>query len=296
MDIDVSIIIVNYNTCGMTSDCIKSIYEKTEGVLFEIILVDNASVDGSKETFENDSRLLYIYLNENIGFGRANNEGLKRARGRNIFFLNSDTILINNAIKLLSEYLDQEAYVGAVGGNLYSCNGESLHSYRRLSPLLFEVDVLFAGIPSKLCYRKNKEHNHTKKSLIVNTIVGADLMVKRKVLDQVGAFDNRFFMYCEETDLCHRIRNRGYNIVSIPNARIIHLEGASFSKNRMFERIKMNRKSLYLYCSIHYNKIYVGLVDIVWKMTIYSRILVYSLIGSPKKNFWKKIKKTIYDT
>lgn len=97
-------------------------------------------------------------------------------------------------------------------------------------------------------------------------------------------------MYCEETELCHRIRKANYKIMSIPDAKIIHLEGASFSEDKRIKRIKMNRDSTRLYCLIHYNKFYANLVDLVWKLTIYSRIGVYTLMKSPKKNFWTAIK------
>lgn len=291
-NIDVSIIIVTYNTYSITNDCIKSIYEKTEGISFEIIVVDNASKDGSKELFENDFRISYVYLNENIGFGRANNVALKKAKGRNILFLNSDTLLINNAIKILSDFLDQSCKAGAVGGNLYSDNGTALHSYRRLTPMFFEINLMFATIPSKLLFGKNEEHNHTQYPIIVNTIVGADLMIKKSVLDKVGGFDERFFMYCEETELCHRVRKTGYKLFSIPSAQIVHLEGASFSEERFFERIKMNRKSLNLYCSLHYGAFYATIVEKLWRVTIYSRIIVYSILCcSNKKKFWKTIEK-----
>ena len=96
---DVSIIIITYNTLRMTSDCLESIFEKTQDIKYEVILVDNASTDGSKEFFEKDSRIRYIYLKDNIGFGKANNAGYLHAKGKYVFLLNSDTILINNAVK-----------------------------------------------------------------------------------------------------------------------------------------------------------------------------------------------------
>lgn len=292
--IDVSIIIVNYNTCRLTENCIKSIYEKTRDISFEVILVDNASKDGSKELFTKDSRILYVYLDDNIGFGRANNEGLKKAKGRNILFLNSDTLLINNAIKILSDYLDNNYRVGAVGGNLYSNQGVPLHSYRRLSPIAFELNTMLANIPSKIFFGRNEEHNHTERPIVVNTIVGADLMVKKMILEKLSGFDPRFFMYCEETDLCHRIRKLGYKIVSVPKSKIVHLEGASFSEDRFFERIKMNRKSLNLYCSLHYGKFYAIIVEKLWRITILSRIIVYTLLASSnKKKFWETIEKNM---
>ncbi len=288
---DVSIIIVNYNTQSMTLECINSVFEKTKDIRFEVILIDNASTDGSKEFFEKDQRILYFYNTENLGFGKANNAGLKYAKGRNILFLNSDTLLINDAISILSHFLDTHNDVGACGGNLFSLNYQPLHSYRRLSPLIFELNTLLSNIPTKLFYKKNEEHNHSSKPMAVNTIVGADLMIRKSILTKIGgAFDERFFMYCEETELCHRIRKANYKIMSVPDAKIIHLEGASFSEDKKIKRIKMNRDSTRLYCLIHYNKFYANLVDLVWKVTIYSRIVVYSLTKSPKKKFWTAIK------
>lgn len=105
---DVSIIIVNYKTACLLANAVESIFDKTTGVDFEVIVVDNASGDdcGSLLARKFKGRVTYVGLNENIGFGRANNEGARLAKGRNLFFLNPDTILLNNAVKLLSNYLD----------------------------------------------------------------------------------------------------------------------------------------------------------------------------------------------
>lgn len=290
---DVSIIIVNYNTCQMTSECIDSIIQKTVGISYEIILVDNASTDDSKEFFQQDSRVRYIYNNENLGFGRANNIGVNFAIGRNILFLNSDTLLVNNAIKILSDYLDENEFVGAVGGNLYAKNMMPVHSFRRFTPIFFDLSILLVDIPARIIFGKNKEHNFTDHVIVVNTIVGADLMIKKNVLDIVGLFDSRFFMYCEETELCHRIRKAHYRIVSVPLAKIIHLEGASFPDGKRIERMKMNRNNLKLYCMIHYGHIYTVFINLIWKMTVLSRIVYYSIINSPKKEFWKQVKKNV---
>lgn len=285
---------MTYNTLKMTKECINCIFEKQRGIAYEVILVDNASTDGSKEIFEKDERITYIYNTDNLGFGKANNIGLKYARGRYVLFLNSDTLLINNAIEILARFLDTHENCGACGGNLLSREGAPLHSFRRLAPLPFEINQLLGNVPSKIIFQNNEEYNHTDAPLIVNTIVGADLMIRNSILSTIGGFDERFFMYCEETELCHRIRKAGYHIMSVPNARIIHLEGASFSKDKKIKRIKMNRDSTKLYCLIHYNKLYTNLVDLVWKTTILSRIAIYSLTRSPKKDFWIAIKKECF--
>lgn len=274
----------------MTNECIESVICRTKNLKYEIILVDNASTDGSYDFFINDKRIIYIYNKSNLGFGRANNVGLKISKGRNIIFLNSDTLLVDNAISILSKYLDIHPHVGACGGNLISRNHTPLHSFRRLSPLSFELNQFFSNIPAKLLFKNSYEYNMTSFPIAVNTIVGADLMVKKCLLEKYGGFDERFFMYCEETELCHRIRNAGYKIMSIPDVKIIHLEGASFSDDKKIKRIKMNRDSTRLYCQIHYNKFYTKLVDLIWLATIYSRIVIYSITKNPLKYFWISIK------
>ena len=128
---DVSVIIVNYNTLALTQQCVDSIFEKTSGLDFEVIIVDNGSTDGSKETFSHDSRIQYIYSEENLGFGRANNLGAAHAKGDYLFFLNSDTYLVNHAISLLWEemkHLNQEnAKVACAGCMLTDEQGEYVH-------------------------------------------------------------------------------------------------------------------------------------------------------------------------
>ena len=121
---DVSVIIVNYKTSQLLVQAIDSILDKTEDIVYEIIVVDNHSQDDSERVVHEryGNRVTYLPLAENVGFGRANNEGLRIARGRNILFLNPDTILVNNAVRILSDYLDSHPDTGAVGGNLYTAD------------------------------------------------------------------------------------------------------------------------------------------------------------------------------
>ena len=212
----------------MTSECIDSVYQHTTGIDFEVILVDNASTDGSKDFFYGDKRIKYIYSEENLGFGKANNLGVKYASGRNVFFLNSDTLLMNNAIKLLSDYLDEHANCGICGGNLFNKDGEATYSYYRNYPSLFRyIFSSFANRLDKWKYGVNAYHNHTGKDMEVCQISGADLMIKRKVIDELGCFNPVFFMYNEDTELCFRIVRNGHKVVSVPDAKIQHLCGKS---------------------------------------------------------------------
>lgn len=227
---EVSIIIVNYHTSSLINDCLSSIHRHTARHTCEVIIVDNAT-ENLKEVIKEPYNLSVklLQLPENVGFGRANNAGLKLAEGRNILFLNPDTLLINDAVSLLSEYLDNNPGVGACGGNLYDEDMRPALSFRRLFPgIIWELNELTHMILEKTMFGANSRFNNTGKPLKVSYIHGADLMIPRKVLDKVGGFSDEFFMYYEETDLCRRISKADMDIVSVPDAKIQHLEGGSF--------------------------------------------------------------------
>jgi len=236
---DVSIIIVNYNTISLLANAVDSVFEKTDGLEYEIIVVDNNSSDNSKKILAEKygDRVIFIGLSENIGFGRANNEGAKIATGRNLFFLNPDTILLNNAVKILSDYLDSNPCVGCCGGNLFDADGNPAISYGRVFLLdVFEkINALFLQLPEKFLYAKNKMFNYTNKPLKVAFICGADLMIQKNLFNILKGFDSDFFMYYEEAELEYRASKAGYKIISVPYAKIIHLEGKSLSNN--YERL-----------------------------------------------------------
>lgn len=227
--IDVSIIIVNYNTLKLTQDCIESIFNLTEGISFEVIVVDNASSDGSKDVFDNDSRIKYIYSKKNLGFGQGNNIGAEYANGKYLFFLNPDTLLENNAIYILANFLDCNPSAVACGGNLYDSQGNPTHSFRRYLPgFKWEINLFSLGLFDLCIYGKNSEFNYSDKVLKVGYISGADLMIPKSIFIENNGFSKDFFLYYEETDLCNRIKQNGGEIFSVPMAKIRHLESKSF--------------------------------------------------------------------
>lgn len=226
---DVSIIYVNYKTADLVLDSIRTVKEKTEGITYEIIVVDNCSADGSVEKIRNaypDVRL--IEAGGNLGFGRANNLGIKSAQGTVVFFLNPDTLLVNNAAGILFRYLMDEKKTGACGGNLTDAAGEPVNSFGRFFPSLYEEFLSVFYLERRPWrYPGSVHYNYTGRPLPVASVVGAGLMVKRSVLDETGPFSPDFFMNFEETELCYRIVRAGYAVTSVPDARIIHLEGRS---------------------------------------------------------------------
>lgn len=253
---DVSIIIVNYKTVPLILDCLRSVYQYTKHISFEIIVVDNNSGDDFERRIKTEySDVRCIALAENIGFGRANNEGIKVAQGRNILFLNPDTVLLNNAVKILSDYLDTHLTVGVCGGNLYDEEMKPTHSYFMLLPSFWwELDILCRRWLRWIVWGKNAQFNYSRKPRKVGYICGADMMVKSSVLEQVGCFSPLFFMYYEETELTYRIKRAGYSIFSIPEARIQHLEGKSLGGKQISEfRILCKERGLSIYYSLHAN-------------------------------------------
>ena len=256
---DVSIIIVNYNTKHLCCECIKSVIEKTNDLKYEIIVVDNNSQDNSVEylvaTFSD--KIKVIVTDKNLGFGRANNLGFEYAKGKYVFLLNSDTLLINNAIKILFDFIEADDKIGVVGGNLYNTKGRGMHSYMREMPTLKndKVPSIFVRVFRRLFFDKNnREFNATGLPMAVGYITGADMMVRRSAVEKSGLFDSEFFMYSEEVELTHRIRMQGYKVYSVPDAKIIHLEGASSGAkdklNEFKEIARLNGKCLY------YEKVY----------------------------------------
>lgn len=270
----------------MTAECINSVIEKTTDLSYEIILVDNASTDSSKDFFEKDSRITYLYNTENLGFGRANNLGVKIAKGRNILFLNSDTLLINNAIKMLSDYLDSNPKVGAVGGNLYSFDMKPAMSFQRLRPSLsWEINQLLFNLPLRLRYGKTATYfNTSSQPTKVGYIMGADLMTRKAIVDEIGCFDPQFFMYFEETDLCHRIAKNGYNLHVIPDAKIIHHEGKSFANSIQKSTVNPKRIELFetsrkIYYKKNHSQYYNKIIAIIYILNIVVKLLSFSILG-----------------
>lgn len=234
-EIDVSVIIVNYNTLKMTSECIDSIIKHTENLNYEIILVDNASSDGSKDFFEHDKRIKYIYSSQNLGFGRANNLGYSYSKGKFIFLLNSDTILLNNAIKFFLDFANNEdVKYACLGSMLLNTSGEYIHSYADLPKLTFFIKKYLNEYTRLVGV--DLLHNYFDKipetyPLKVGYITGADLFIRREVIEKNGLFNPRFFMYYEETDMQNRYSRTGNYSYIIEGPKIIHLCGGSQKKS-----------------------------------------------------------------
>ncbi len=278
---DVSVIIVNYKTAPLIVDAIRSVFEKTEGLDYEVIVVDNASGDNSRQLLETEfgKRVAYLPLPENVGFGRANNAGFAIARGRNLLCLNPDTILMNNAVKILSDYLDSHPQAGVAGANLYSQALKPAYSYHLFPVTVWtgELNTMTFGLFTKPIRSYSFNHSGHPKE-IRGSISGASMMIPRKIVEQYGGFDPDFFMYCEDTEFCTRIRRKGYRLVSVPGARIMHLEGES-TKDAKEHQVRFSARGRRLFYRKAYGNGYLQMADIAWLAGMHFRSLVFALTG-----------------
>jgi GT2 family glycosyltransferase len=212
-------------------------------------VADNNSSDGSPELIKKTfgERVSVVEMGRNAGFAAANNAGLLKACGKYVLFLNPDTVVLEGALQTLLGYMEKHPEAGACGGNLYSPEGNPAFSYWMVLPgVRFEWNRLFSDLFLRLRYKGSQEHNYTGQVMPVAHVMGADLMVKKAVLDEVGGMDDSFFLFYEETELCYRIARAGYTIVNIPEAHIVHAEGHTIDTLHQRLPYMMASRAIYL--------------------------------------------------
>ncbi len=229
----VSIIIVTFNSSKYIRACIDSIYEKTSDCDYEIIVVDNNSSDDTVDILYHEYKKVRLIRNtHNTGFAKANNKGIRRAKGDYIMLLNPDTVLKNNAITLLRDFLDSRPDAGCVGSKLTYFDGKHQLSCRKF-PNFYNVffgrkSVLRFAFPNNpISKQYMQEHLDYSAVQTVDWVMGAAMMIKKEVLDHVGLFDEDFFLFVEDTDLCYRFMQNEYKVYYYPEAQISHFHGAS---------------------------------------------------------------------
>ena len=231
---NVSIIIVNYNTKDLLANCLQSIYELTHNLNFEIIVVDNASNDGSPAFVKsNFPQIVLIESKINLGFGLANNLGAKQSKGEFLFFLNSDTILVENSLKILFDFFilnETRLHIGVLGciliDNQFQTNGFGCHF-----PTCKEENILnlkkIPLIKLLMTDSNKKEYGVSKDYFEIDYVIGADMFMRKALFEKLNGFCKDFFMYFEESDLQFRIKNIGLKRYITTKTKIIHLEDGS---------------------------------------------------------------------
>jgi GT2 family glycosyltransferase len=276
---DLSIVIVSYNTKKITEDCIESINRSLTNtkIKYEIIVVDNNSLDGSAETLQKiaqnkASRLLYFQTGTNLGFGRGNNFGVKKASGKYILLLNTDTIILNRAIeKLYNYYVENEKQVHFLGAKLLNSDLTPQPSACRF----FTLPVVFATLLLKGDYW-GLTRSSPSKFCQTDWISGACIMTTKKYFERLKGFDKDIFMYMEEVDLLYRAKKLGLNTFFYPGAQIIHLGSAS-SNGKTFPILQVYKGFLFFYKK-HYSVFHLIALHLILKF----KALVAYFIGKIK--------------
>lgn len=231
--------IVSYNVRSHLLDTLSNLYLRSTDV--QVVVVDNASADGSADAVgEKFPAVTLVRLPQNVGFGKANNEGLPRTSGQFILLLNPDVLVQDDCVRILANFLISTPGAGGAGPRIERPDGRLDLAARRAFPSPANAFYRFSGL-NRLRPKSSRFNRYNLGNLPpdrlqeIDSGTAACLMVRRKAIDQVGFFDPDFFMYGEDLDLCYRIKAAGWKIFYVPTARAIHLKGSSTqqSTNRM---------------------------------------------------------------
>ncbi len=238
--IDVSIILVSFNTREVLRESLQSVAREQAGLHLEIFVVDNDSKDGSVEMVEAEfPHVRILRSNVNLGFGAANNVALELAQGRYIVLLNSDAFLLSDSLRFSVEHMDADPSVGLAGGRLVG-RDMALQPSARMFPSILSDFLVMTGLAHK--YARSKFFGRFDRTWAdplqpaeVDWVPGAFSIIRREALQKVGFFDPEFFLYSEEVDLCRRIQNAGFKIMYWPDILVIHIGGESSRQIKTLE-------------------------------------------------------------
>lgn len=244
--IDVSIIIVNYNGSLMLKECLETLYNFSTGFDCEIIIVDNHSTEENiDEVVKGFSNIILIKNETNLGFSKANNIGLKIAKGKFVLLLNNDVYFTENSIKKVLEFADRQPEKSFVGCKLLNPDGSwqaSSSSFPNIINIVASnlfLYLLFSN--SRLLNKYYLQNLDVNKPVKVDYVLGAFLFSRREILLSLNGFDEKFFFYGEDIDLCFRLKAFGGSTIFFPDTSVVHIGGASVKNNQWF---KFRNKSI----------------------------------------------------
>ena len=243
---DLSIIIVNWNSAEYLNDCLASIYAETKDVAFEVIVVDNASFDGSREVAARyGPGVRFVQSEQNLGFARANNLGATYSSADSLLFLNPDTVITKQSLGQMLNRLWSDPHCGAVGPKLLNSDGSLQDSCVQTFPTilnqLLDTDLLRRAFPRSRLWGTDALYGGNPQ---VDVISGACFMVKRKIFEEVGGFSEEYFMYADDLDLSFKIHKAGCTIIYAADCEVIHHGGKSSARQSSCFADVLQRQSI----------------------------------------------------
>ncbi len=280
--LDVSIIIVNWNTRDILRDCLRSVYNQTHNIKFEVIVVDNASADGSAEMVKSEfPQVILIKNQENRGFAAANNQGMKIAKGRYILLLNSDTVVLDGAIQKTVAFADQHSETAVVGCKVLNPDKTlqpTCFMFPSILNLFLSSTYLYKLFPKSRFFGRERmtwwDRNDVRE---VAVVTGCFMLVRREAIEKIGLMDESYFMYAEETDWCYRFLKNGWKTLFFPNANIIHLGGQSSKQVQIKSIIQLRLGILQFICK-NRNTVYFWLSGVLISLFFLFRIPLWLLM------------------
>ncbi len=233
---DVSIVVVSWNTCKILRDCLESIYSETKEVQFEVIVVDNASPDNSGEMIRTEfPQAILLENKKNQGFAAANNQGMAIAKGRYVLLLNSDTVVLGNAIRKTVVFADVHPEAAVVGCRVLNPDHtiqRTCFMFPSICNMILSSTYLYKIFPKSRFFGRERMSWWKRDDVReVDVATGCFMFVRQEPIKQIGLMDERFFVYAEESDWCYRFKESGWKVMFTPCAEIIHLGGQSSKKN-----------------------------------------------------------------
>lgn len=276
---DISVVIVNWNTCALLAKCIAAVEQEAASVLHDIWVVDNGSSDDSVAMLRRDFPHVHVIESQtNLGFAGANNLAMQRSEGRYLLLLNTDAIVTPGSILALLELAEKTPRAGIVGAHLLNPDGSFQASHTDF-PTLWQEFLILTTIGRRLRGSWYPSHGpeEAKGPQRVDYVEGACMLVRRDALAEVGGLDEGYFMYAEEVDWCRRMADRGWEVWYQPAAKVMHIGGAS-SANRKTSREADLYRSRVRYFRIHHGRVQAELLQLMIIMSVASKQLVHSLI------------------
>jgi N-acetylglucosaminyl-diphospho-decaprenol L-rhamnosyltransferase len=248
--VDLSIIIVNWNSAAFLRCCLETIYQKPRPFQFEVIVIDNGSFDGARDLVENEFRdVKFVESAANVGFGSANNAAFEYSSGRNILFLNPDTEILGTALEAMVSALDSTPACGVVGCKLLNSDGSIQTSCVQSLPTvwnqLLDAEFLRSLFPHARMWGTAPLWRDGTTPVDVDVISGACLMIRRTVFEQVGRYSTRYFMYAEDADLCYKVKQADWTVKYIGAVQVVHHGGRSSGVAETRFSAVMMKQSLY---------------------------------------------------
>jgi GT2 family glycosyltransferase len=305
--LDISIIVVSFNTKDLLLDCLASVFETVKGISFEVWVVDNNSTDGTVEaTREKYPTIKIIKNTENLGFAAANNQAFRQMNGDYALLLNTDTALTNGAVKELFDFMEANPEAGMACGQLLNLDGSkqnSIANFPTTLTLLFNETLLRILLPKKFPSKRRKYISPLK----IDSCIGACLMARKKAMDDIGLFDERYFFFFEETDWAYRMKRGGWAIYLVPTAKIFHAQGKTvgntlnsrimFYRSRYLFFKKWHRHSYLLFHSVIFLRLLANIIlsftgllftggfknSIRKKFIVYIQLVIWHLHGCQEK-------------